>query len=266
VPGRANPPVDNWFDGVSQDGSRVFFHTGGSYLSGDTTEFSNDVYSASLTSGYARPKAATPMYAPLVIAYQPCESPNRAHASPLPYGSCAVPVRTSSNLSVGTADSNGAPANSVGYVRLRATPDDGASGSADMGLSLSLSDVRCQPPTLNPCGLANANSGPDYNGELQARITAQVTDKRNGGAGTEAATGTGISVAFTAACAIVPSTTEGALCSAATTLNALAPGAVQTGARAIWELGQVRVFDGGPDGSVATSPNDLFAVQGVFAP
>ena len=39
------------------------------------------------------------------------------------------------------------------------------------------------------------------------------------------------------------------------------------GKRAIWQLGQVQVFDGGPDGTAATpSGNTLFAVQGVFVP
>jgi hypothetical protein len=44
------------------------------------------------------------------------------------------------------------------------------------------------------------------------------------------------------------------------------PGVVQAGNRAVWELGQVRVNDGGPDGTVSTTPNSLFAVQGIFIP
>ena len=36
--------------------------------------------------------------------------------------------------------------------------------------------------------------------------------------------------------------------------------------RTIWQLGQVRVNDGGADGLVSTTPNTLFAVQGVFVP
>jgi hypothetical protein len=36
--------------------------------------------------------------------------------------------------------------------------------------------------------------------------------------------------------------------------------------RAIWALDQVQVFDGGPDGVVATADNSLFAVQGIFVP
>jgi hypothetical protein len=41
---------------------------------------------------------------------------------------------------------------------------------------------------------------------------------------------------------------------------------VQEGRRAIWELGQGRVFDGGADGDPATNDNTLFAVGGVFVP
>ena len=36
--------------------------------------------------------------------------------------------------------------------------------------------------------------------------------------------------------------------------------------RSIWQLGQVQVFDGGADGQASTTPNTLFATQGVFVP
>ena len=49
-------------------------------------------------------------------------------------------------------------------------------------------------------------------------------------------------------------------------MDALIPGAVPEGKRSIWALGQVQVFDGGPDGVAATAGNSLFAVQGVFVP
>ena len=44
------------------------------------------------------------------------------------------------------------------------------------------------------------------------------------------------------------------------------PGSVNESRRSIWELDQVKVFDGGPDGVVSTADNTLFAVQGVFVP
>ena len=41
----------------------------------------------------------------------------------------------------------------------------------------------------------------------------------------------------------------------------------QDGRRAVWQLGQVRVFDGGSDADGSTTAdNTVFAVQGVFVP
>ena len=67
-------------------------------------------------------------------------------------------------------------------------------------------------------------------------------------------------------CAATPSTATGGSCSVDTSINAVAPGAVSDGDRVIAQLGQVRVFDGGPDGQISTADNDLFAVQGLFVP
>jgi hypothetical protein len=36
--------------------------------------------------------------------------------------------------------------------------------------------------------------------------------------------------------------------------------------RTIWELGQVQVNDGGPDGNATTAPNTPFLRQGIFVP
>ena len=44
------------------------------------------------------------------------------------------------------------------------------------------------------------------------------------------------------------------------------PEAAREGKRAVWDLGQVEVFDGGTDGLAATDDNSLFAVQGVYVP
>jgi hypothetical protein len=48
--------------------------------------------------------------------------------------------------------------------------------------------------------------------------------------------------------------------------SVLGVNAVQAGDRAIWQLGQAQLYDGGPDGDAETEPNNLFAVQGVFVP
>ena len=67
-------------------------------------------------------------------------------------------------------------------------------------------------------------------------------------------------------CAATGSSSTGSTCSVSSSFNAIVPGAVVAGKRAIWELGAVDVFDGGPDGVTSTSPNLLFARQGIFVP
>ena len=69
-----------------------------------------------------------------------------------------------------------------------------------------------------------------------------------------------------ATCASTASTAIGGTCTANTSANATVPGAVKDGKRAIVEIGQIQISDGGPDGLVGTSPNTLFGVQGIFIP
>jgi hypothetical protein len=58
----------------------------------------------------------------------------------------------------------------------------------------------------------------------------------------------------------------GATCATSTTVDSLVPGAVREGKRAIWEVGQVQVYDSGPDGNPESDDNEVFAVQGLFVP
>jgi len=45
------------------------------------------------------------------------------------------------------------------------------------------------------------------------------------------------------------------------------PGLVQATKRTLWQMGQVEVLDGGPDGNVGTATgNTVFARQGIFIP
>ena len=99
-------------------------------------------------NAYARPKSATPIYAPLVPAFVPCGTPNRVHAAPLSYSSCAPPQQTSGYATVGSPDANGLIAQSSGSVRMTVVP-------ADVNLSITITDVR-QQGTLD-----------DYVGELR---------------------------------------------------------------------------------------------------
>jgi hypothetical protein len=52
-----------------------------------------------------------------------------------------------------------------------------------------------------------------------------------------------------------------------TSANTLVPNAVVAGERAIWQIGQVQVYDGGADGNPdTTGDNPLFLDEGVFIP
>ena len=197
--------------------------------------------------GYARPKGATPLRASLAPAYKPCTAANRTHGSPLAFGSCNPPTQVSDFVTVGTPDSNAAAANSIGSVLIKVM------SAPDVQFTASITDVR------NKAGLG------DYTGELQGRLPLRITDKTNGPSLTEAATGDA-TFAFTIPCATTTSTSVGSTCSVQTTANAVAPGAVVSGARAIWEIQNVQVFDGGADGVASTGPNTLFADQALFAP
>jgi hypothetical protein len=66
-------------------------------------------------------------------------------------------------------------------------------------------------------------------------------------------------------CAATPAAV-GATCSVLTTLDALYPGVVVEGARAVWQLGAIEVLDGGPDANTATPDNGVFLRPGLFVP
>jgi hypothetical protein len=211
-------------------------------------------------TGYPRPKAAFPVEASLVPAYGQCLTPNRNHGPPLGFPSCNPPVQTSSWLTVGTADSNGLPIRSIGKVKYQvltgnpSTPAD----EADVRITFNMTDVR------NRADLS------DYAGEVQIGPSlVRITDRFNAiafGGGTDPATVMDIPMPPTGTCAATADPGVGGTCSLSSTLDAFVPGMVTEGKRAIWEFGPIEVWDGGEDGVVATTPNTLFARQGVFVP
>jgi len=204
---------------------------------------------------YARPKGATPALYALVPAYQQCASPTRTHGSPLAFPSCA-PAQSSSQLTVGTPDANGATANSIGSVLYAvvagnpATPAD----EADLNIKLHIGDVRRRGDLA------------DYSGEVAVLTAVRASDRLSGPAQREAATVADFTLPAVAPCAPTASSATGAVCDLVTTVEASVPGAIQEGSRSLWELRQLEVSDGGADGDADTSPNSPFARQGVFVP
>jgi hypothetical protein len=196
---------------------------------------------------------------PLVPAYAQCTAPNRTHGPPLAFGSCNPPTQASDELTLGTAESNGKPTRTTGFVRLNTfvgnpqTPAD----EADMRIRAQLTGIYDQN-TLSP-----------YAGELRAQAQMRITDKLNaphpGGPG--AATVQDTTYGFTILCAPSSDPALGGACTLDTTADALVPGTFTEGRRAIWQTNQVEVYDGGADNDADTpADNTLFMTQGVFVP
>jgi hypothetical protein len=211
-------------------------------------------------SGYARPRGATPLDVYLVPAYEACTTPNSTHGEPLAFGSCSPPAQASANLTVGTPDANGQAPNSVGRVRFNVMAGDPSTGvdEADVRVEIAMTDVRCRALTDDCPGGALS----DYTGGLLVPLNARITDRTNGFTTVETGTMVDLPTAFTPVfvpCAQTATSATGASCSVTTTFDSIQPGTVVEGKRAIWELGQIRVFD-------ATDSANLYAVQGLFVP
>jgi hypothetical protein len=159
-------------------------------------------------------------------------------------------------LTIGTPELNHKRAESIGAVVFNAVPGDplGAPDEADVTLNASITDVR------------RAGDLADYTGQLEAVVNLRVTDRINGTLANEGGTVADIPLSFTVPCAETPVGDVGATCATTTSVDAITPGFVHEDARSLWELGQVMLMDGGPDGLAATANNSPFAVQGLFAP
>jgi len=212
---------------------------------------------------HVRPRGATPLRASVVPAFKACAAPNRTHGTPLAFPSCNPPVQTSNFLTVGSPDANGAGANSQSSILLNVK----STSPEDVLITSSGTDIRCLPATsATVCGTANAADGPDYSGQLQGNATIRITDHYNGPTLTEAATVVDIPFPVNATCTSTAATNIGGTCTANTSANAVVPGAVKDAQRAVVEVGQLTINDGGADGLISTADNTIFGIQGIFIP
>jgi hypothetical protein len=211
--------------------------------SGSNPRWTTRNFAVRVFNGYARPQSASPLRVSLVPAYVACTAANRTHGPPLAFDSCAPPAQTSAQLTVGTPDANGEPAQSAGFLRLGAVLGDPGTPAdeADVNVDLSITDVRV------------AGTLADYTGNVQATLGVRLTDGTNG---PQAATVSDFTFTIPASCAATGGSI-GSTCSVATTFDAVVPGSVQERRRAIWALNQVEVRDGA---------SAVFARQGVFVP
>jgi WD40-like Beta Propeller Repeat len=219
--------------------------------------------------GHPRPRGARPLDVSLVPAYEACEAPNTAHGSPLSFGSCAPPVQSSTNVTVGTPDANGQAARFVGRARLTSLLGDPSTteDEADVRVAVSVSDVRCRVGGIGGCDAPLA----DYSASLRGTFDLTITDKDNGGSGVESATVTTIpywqpAIPLTVSCVPTPDPAVGSSCALATTAEAIAGNVAREGKRSIWAIGRIQLWDAGEDGNLSTDDNTLFATQGLFVP
>ena len=201
-------------------------------------------------NGYARPKGATPLYLPLVPAFNQCTSGNATHGTPPAFPSCVPPKASSRDLTVGEPGVNGKVANMIGSVKIKAI-------AGDASLTVSVTDVRCAHAIDGAC----ANPGgplSDYVGNISLNYVFRLTDRSNtAGSGGRAGTVTNLNLPVPVGCAATDDTSVGSTCGGTTTFNTILPGMVVAGRRAIWRYLLLALRD--------ANGND-FAVPGTFYP
>jgi hypothetical protein len=180
------------------------------------------------------------------------------HGAPLAVPSCNPITAASHYLTVGAPDANGLPVRFNGSLILKAvgeSPIDPNNGDqSDVQITAALNDIR------------NQGDLTDYTGELRFALGLRITDRYNGAFLDSPATAADTVLGFNVSCAGT-SGPEGSNCNVATTADAITTDMVRERQRAVWELSQVEVYDGGADGDAdTTGDNTLFATQGLFTP
>jgi hypothetical protein len=245
-PASTNAEAFALYVGATADGTKIFFETN-EVLTSDDTDASQDVYSASTapSSGFPRPRGATPVRVALVPAYQECTTPNRTHGAPLSSPSCNPPQQESAVLTVGTGDANGFTPQSTSSIKYLGKA--GAAGppeDSDVNVVIAVNDVRCRVTNAACPG----GSGSAYTGMILVRSTIRATDKYNGSPPAEPATAQDFPLEMPVSCMVV-SATAGSACNLTTSANSFYPGLVLDSKRSNWELAGIDVMDAGPNGT-----------------
>jgi Tol biopolymer transport system component len=234
-----------------------------------------------ITTGYPRPRGASPITFRLVPAFNACAAANGQHGAPFSVPSCSPPTQSSAYLTFSAPDRPApynTPANGTGTVTMKVLCTNGApppctgqgGDQQDVGITVAVTDVRCIAATGH-C----ASAGGTYSGYLLFSSSLRMTDQFNGPSLTDPATLMDTPFNFAAPCA------AGA-CSFATSADAVMPFLVRERKRAVWQLGQLQVYDGGADGALTqilssgsggcppacqgNGGETVFLRQGFFAP
>jgi hypothetical protein len=145
-------------------------------------------------------------------------------------------------------------------------PDD-----SDVQLLITVGDVLCRAANAACPGGALS----DYTGKVLITFNVRITDKYNGSPLAESATMQDVDLQVPLQCVATAAANEGGRCQAVTTINAFYPGLALDTKRAIWQIGQMRVLDEGPNGTGFESgcpsacgdgDESVFLRQGIFTP
>jgi TolB protein len=226
---------------------------------------------------YARPQGATPRRIALVPAFQNCSGLPAQNATPKsnPTKPSCVPAKSESTyLTLGSPEANGAPANGVGFVKIKVVCNGGAPNEfppclttpgdqLDGRVTMSQTDVRCQGTS----GSCPNGALSDYVGNLMLELSVRATDRTSGGFG--AGTIEDFQVRLPVPCVTTGTGNIGSTCSVTSSLDAAmgSTTAITEGKRTIWEVQSTRVYDGGADGVATTlGDNKVFLSDGLFFP
>jgi len=230
------------------------------------------------SASHLRPKGATPLVAPLVIAYDECTSNTGKEHNPahLAGFACVPPTRSSTLLTTCEPTVNGCPTNFRGQIKLviQLAPNDIKIVPDPAALTGSgIQDVRCGSAALNASLCSNANDlgPPDYTGFLSANIWWRMTDHDNGPSGgpyDQTGTVQDLFITIPFACSATGPSVGATCVPALTTMNALC-GCISSSKRVNTEMTDIEVTDGNVDGNpfnTSDGPNRAFARMGMFWP
>ena len=245
------------------------------------------------TAGYARPKGASPVNIRLVPAFDQCSGSTPAgmtHGAPLAVPSCNPPKESSTYLTMNAPDRpapHGTAATGGGLVTLKVTclvpgtttqvtgpnanpPCNDTGDQSDVKITNTLTGIYCRGVS-GSC----ASAGSLYAGKVMANTNLRITDRLNGPEQNVPATAEDYPLQWGIQC-------TGGSCSMVTSADSIIPAVAKEGKRSVWQLSQLRVFDGGSDGNLVSAPapgsggcppacagnggEAVFLHQGLFVP
>jgi len=228
----------------------------------------------------------------MVPAFKQCPTGGTGgdtHGLPLGAPSCATPPASpanqiSRNITIGTKATSSFLIE-VFCTNAQAPPCSAAGEQEDVKLEATSTDIRCKVGTAagvcpNENGAPPGVQGNDYTGEVQANANIRITDAYNKSPGftthgtvqdlpfpvPAVGAGTGVQCVGTPGDPL-----KGSTCTTITTAQGVVPDVIKDGKKAVTEIGQIFVTDGGSDGDIDTPgpvarPNERFANQGIYIP